>query len=533
MALLKVHDLTVRYASGRSPSRTVIDHAAFTIEEGECVGLTGPSGCGKTSTALAILGLLPPSAQLSGSIEFKGLELVGLPERNLRGIRGASISIVFQESALALSPVLTVGAQIVEVIRAHSGYERGHARAQAISVMREVGLRDQADRIFDSYPHQLSGGQRQRILIAQAIACRPQLVIADEPTASLDADVRREILQLIHDLKQRRGTSFLLISHSPEVLATAADRVIQMDEGRVDEQRRPIVTGNDAFLASLPFSAGLRREGQSSIVDVIGLTKTYGRRRLFGRSRVPALAGIDLTVHQGVTLGLAGASGCGKSTLARCIAGLERPDSGEIWIHGRDITTLRHCELLPFRNHTQLIFQDSASALNPRFTAAELVSEPLLIQRVAPTAERRVRALELMTQVGLPADRANARPGEFSGGERQRLAIARSLAVRPRLLILDEALSNLDLANRARVLNLLGRLRASNDLTYLCVSHDLELLAQIASQVAVMQGGRIVDRVTRDSRLGPRGLRNAERPDPGSRIPNPDQAAAEPMVAAS
>lgn len=497
MALLDIYDLTVRYTAGRSSSRNIVDRVSFAIREGESVGLTGESGCGKSSTALAILGLLPPTAQVSGSIMFRGVELAGLQKRALQDIRGAQISIVFQESALSLNPVLSVGDQIVEVIRAHTGHGNGSARPLALAAMRDVGLGREAERIFDAYPHQLSGGQRQRILIAQAIVCRPRLVIADEPTASLDASVRAEIVQLIRDLRQRHGISFLLISHSPEVLAAATDRVLEMRDGRVQEREHPIAFAN-ASLSGPPVSAP--RDTRLPIVDVVGLTKSYGSRRLFGRQqRVPVLAGVDLQVRQGVTIGLAGASGCGKSTLARCIAGLERPDTGQIWIHGRDITTLRGDKLLPFRNHTQLIFQDSASALNPRFTAAELVAEPLVIQRTASPTERRRRAIELMAQVGLPGERANSRPGEFSGGERQRLAIARALAVRPRLLVLDEALSSLDLGNRARILSLLARLQAEQDLTYLCISHDLDLLARIAPRLVVMQNGTLVDATSADA----------------------------------
>lgn len=493
MALLKVHDLTVRYLTGPSSWRTSVDRASFVIEEGESVGLTGPSGCGKSSTALAMMGLLPPTAQMSGSIRFDGIELTTLADSELRGIRGTGISIVFQESALALNPVLTAGAQIAEVLRAHSICDRASARARALALMCEVGLVDEVERIHDSYPHQLSGGQRQRILIAQAIACKPRLIVADEPTASLDPGIRADILRLINDLRHRHGMSFLLISHSPDVLARATDRVMRMQDGHLDATHQPLIFSSGAPLARFPFSSISRRENHS-IVEIKGLTKTYRSRRLFGRGRnVAALEGIDLKVQQGVTLGLAGASGCGKSTLARCIAGLERPDSGQIWIHGRDITRLRQRELLPYRNHTQLIFQDSASALNPGFTAAELISEPLLIQHTNSPEKRRHRALELMTEVGLPADRADSRAGEFSGGERQRIAIARALALRPRLLILDEALSNLDIANRTRILELLGRLRASHDLTYICISHDLELLEKIASRVVILEKGQIAE----------------------------------------
>ena len=386
MSLLQVTNLTVQYP-GRPP---VVDGASLSIEAGEIVGVSGPSGCGKTTLALSLLGLLPNDVTVSGSIRFAGRELRDMEERDLQAIRGAGIGIVFQESALALNPLLTAGAQIAEVVLAHAACTRSDAIARAHAVMADAGFGRERDRIFKAYPHELSGGQRQRILIAQAIVCRPALVIADEPVTSLDDATRAEVLTLIRTLHEQSRTSFLLITHNAGVLASMADRVIEMNAGKVLEPaRRPRV--------SLPVGVshfsqtGHMTAADDAIVEIAGLTKTYQRRRLLGAPEpaVEALRGVDLTIERGSTLGLAGRSGCGKSTLARCMAGLETPDAGEILIDGSDIARLRGRALLPYRNHVQVIFQDSAAALNPRFTALDIVSEAMVIQGTGTSTERR------------------------------------------------------------------------------------------------------------------------------------------------
>jgi ABC-type glutathione transport system ATPase component len=415
-----------------------------------------------------------------------------MEERNLQAIRGAGIGIVFQESALALNPLLTAGAQIAEVVMAHAACTTSDAIARAHAVIADVGFGRERDRIFKAYPHELSGGQRQRILIAQAIACRPALVIADEPVTSLDDATRAEVLTLLRTLHEQSRMSFLLITHNAGVLASMADRVIEMNAGKMLEPaRRPRV--------SLP--AGVSRVSRTdhmtaaddTIVEIAGLTKTYQRRRLLGTPEpaVEALKGVDLAIERGSTLGLAGRSGCGKSTLARCMAGLETPDAGEILIDGTDIARLRGRALLPYRNHVQVIFQDSAAALNPRFTALDIVSEAMVIQGLGTSAERRELSAALMTLVGLSPDRLQSLPGEFSGGERQRLAIARALVSGPRVLILDEAFSGLDLETHERIMGLLTELKATQGLTYVCISHDMDLLTRFATHIAVMDEGRI------------------------------------------
>jgi peptide/nickel transport system ATP-binding protein len=371
--------------------------------------------------------------------------------------------------------------------------------------MYDVGLSDNAARIYDAYPHELSGGQRQRILIAQAIVCRPSLVVADEPTASLDATVRDEILRLIRRLNEQHGTAFLIISHSAEVLDRTARRILVMNRGRiVDTIGAGHGIGQDGYVArSLSRSVSASRH--VPIAEITGATKSYRQRRLFSRSQyeVEALRGLELRIERGTTLGLVGPSGCGKSTVARCLAGMESLDAGKVLLDGHDITSLRGRALLPYRNQVQLIFQDSAAALNPRFTALDIVTEPMVIQRDGTPHEQRHRAIELLSQVGLAADRLESRAGEFSGGERQRLAIARALAVRPRLLILDEAFSGLDLETRWLITTLLMTLQREQGLALLCISHDLEFLAEFAPEIAVMRNGAIVEQGTMVRRFVP------------------------------
>jgi peptide/nickel transport system ATP-binding protein len=484
---LQITNLTVSYQERPS----VVDGVSLSIEPGEILGVSGPSGCGKTTLALSVVGLLPADTNVSGSIRFGTRDLRGMREGDLAVIRGSQIGLVFQESALALNPVLTVGAQVVEVVRAHQRCRRAEAVERARESMRHVGFAKGCARIFDAYPHELSGGERQRILIAQATVLRPALVIADEPVASLDGETRSEVLALIRTLNKRLGTSFLLITHSAEVLSSTADRVVEMKAGRLVARTAARAVSIAALRVSRTKHPAITPE---SVVDVTGLVRTYHpRRTLFGQARpvVEALKGVDLSIARGTTVGLAGPSGSGKSTLARCIAGLETPDAGHIRINGSDIARLRGRALLPYRNHVQLIFQDSAAALNPRFTALEIVSEPMVIQGIATSADRRDRTADLMTRVGLSPDRLQSLPGQFSGGERQRLAIARALAVNPRLLILDEAFSGLDLITRERIIRLLMELQAAQGLTYLCISHDLDILSRFATDVVVMHEGRV------------------------------------------
>jgi len=485
--IFEVEGLTVCYAAARG--RRAVDGVSFALGAGEILGVSGPSGCGKSTMALALIGLLPETAQVSGAIRLRGRDLRTCSEREHAAIRGADVGIIFQESALALNPLRTIGAQIADVVCAHARGDRQSARDRVLTTMTDVGLGDDLDRIYDSYPHELSGGQRQRVLIAQAIVNRPAVVIADEPTASLDASVRQDVLDRMRTLSARQGTSFILISHSADVLSSTAHRVIEMRDGRLATaaaRRTPAPRPR----ASVSFAS----VGSSALaIEIRGAEKVHAQRRLLSKRHfVKALDSVDLRIERGRTLGLTGPSGCGKSTLARCLAGLDALDAGEIRIDGRRVATRRGRDRQMHRNQVQLIFQDSAAALNPRFTVHEAIVEPMVVQRASTTAERRLRVLELLDHVGLPADALTMRPGELSGGERQRVAIARALATHPRVLILDEAFSGLDVETRQRIIGVLQGLQTTDGLAYLCISHDIDLLAELASEIALMRDGRIV-----------------------------------------
>ena len=560
--LLQVDDLTVVYRARDGGETTALEGATFEVAASEAVGLLGESGCGKTTLGLALLGLLPPAGVVvRGSAFFGGQNLIGLGERELQEIRGAEISMVYQEPGAALNPVLRIGDQITEVIRAHRRFSRERASEEAGLLLAQVGFPREAC-IAAAYPHQLSGGQQQRVAIAQAIACRPALLIADEPTTALDRKTQLEILDLLANLRKQNHLALLLISHDFGVLAHAVDRILVVRDGhivqdgktreiadasrdpytqsllsysaaaagrkncepgpvptlrnsanhtghggplRIDEAKhRDLLKPPEAFSEVTP--SGGRRDpaitqidrqagDQKALLFVLNLQKRYQQGRWLSakRHQVDALFGVELKVDAGSTLAVVGPSGSGKSTLARCLACLERPDCGEIWFRGVDLATLTNRELAPFRRQIQMIFQDPGSSLNPRFTAVELVSEPLLTDHRRTKQECRERALDLMAQVGLQPDWQKRLPHEFSAGQRRRLAIARALSVEPTLLILDEALAGLDRPTQTQIADLLLQLQASLSLTYVHISHDLDLVACLADRVVVLHQGQVVD----------------------------------------
>jgi ABC-type glutathione transport system ATPase component len=558
--LLQVDDLTVRYGSSDQGQLVALEGVTCDIGEGEAVGVLGESGCGKTTLGLTLLGLLPPAGKITrGSAVFGGRNLLMLRERELRGVRGAGISMVHQEPGAALNPVLRVGEQVAEVLRAHRHLSREGARDEARSLLALVGLAKETS-IEAAYPHQLSGGQQQRVAIAQAIACRPRLVIADEPTTALDTVTQLEILNLLRNLREKLQVALLFITHDPEVLMRAVDRILVMREGRIVEQGstwevtqksqhaytqellnsslhrkdhqqsvaptrkgidsanfcapvHPIKTyhprrersteangkGSGREGGAPPDSAPVHTDSQpaerETLLHVVNLHKSYVQGRWLSRRQhqIDALRGTGLELLVGSTLALIGASGSGKSTLARCLACLERPDSGEIRFGGRDLAKLSRGELIPFCRQIQLIFQDPGSSLNPRFTAVEIISEPLLTVHPRTKKDSAARALAMMELVGLQADWGQRLPHQFSAGQRRRLAIARALALEPRLLILDEALAGLDLPIQAQIIDLLVELQARLSLTYLYISHDLRLVARLADEVAVLHQGKIVE----------------------------------------
>ncbi|MFD7023625.1 dipeptide ABC transporter ATP-binding protein [Promicromonospora sukumoe] len=532
--VLTVRGLRVSYGEAE-----VVHGVDLDVRPGEVVALVGESGSGKSTTAHALIGLLPDGGHVtagevtlgagSGSVGLAGL----LPDA-WRRVRGVRVGLVPQDPGTALDPVVRVGEQVAEALVVH-GTPRRAARERAVEILVEVGL-DRPRERARQYPHQLSGGMRQRVLVGIAMACEPELVIADEPTSALDVTVQRRVLDLLADLTGRAGTAVLLITHDLAVAADRADRVVVLKDGVVVEEgpaarvlgapehpyTRELVaavpgrnnvpsahapdagTGDEAGERPAPRGTGAATSATvvdaaavdaadvvpeetpaPALLEVRGLVKEF---RLGRRERLRAVDDVSFSVPRGSAFALVGESGSGKSTTARLVLGLERPDAGAVELDGVPVGDDRAT-----RRRTQLVHQDPYSSLDPRFTVAAVVEEPLRAHRVGDRAERRDRVAQLLEQVHLSPDLARRRPAELSGGQRQRVAIARALALDPELLVLDEPTSALDVSVQARVLELLARLRAERGLTYLFISHDLAVVRQVADHVGVLSGGRLVE----------------------------------------
>jgi ABC-type glutathione transport system ATPase component len=502
--LFRVSGLSVEYDAAGGDVVRALRSVDFEIAPGQTVGVLGESGSGKSSLALALMRLLPRNARIvAGSVEYRGRNLAEFSPQQLRKMRGAEVALISQEPALALHPVLPLGGQILDVLKAHTPLDGAQLSARSKEILRDVGFED-PERIMRAYPHQLSGGQRQRVAIAQALVCRPQLLIADEPLSSLDAATQAEIVELLQRLKRELDLAIVFITHNAGVLSSLADRIVIMREGEVlargsmDE----LQSSDDPYIQSMLFPersviAAPRKDSsgrERPLLQVRNVSKKFVQQRMLSRKKfvVQSLEEIDLDLREGATVAVLGRSGSGKSTLARCIAGFETPDSGEILLDGQ--------KQWP-RQKVQMIFQDAATSLNPRFTARQIVAEPLEIACWKTELERTARSLDLLEEVGLDPEWAGRLAGEFSGGQRQRLALARALAVQPRLLVMDEALSGLDLPLQAQMVRLLMELQSRHGLTYLYISHDLNFISLFAQEVVVMEAGRIVERLE-PSRLG-------------------------------
>src|SRR5271155_908257 len=500
---LVIENLIVSLGKAADQAR-IIDGVSLEVRERETLCLVGESGSGKSVTSLATMGLLPKGslAATGGSIKLVGEQLLTASDRRLRQLRATTMAMIFQEPMTALNPVVPVGRQIDEVLRAHTDLDARARKKRILDMMEQVGL-PEVERTFASYPHRLSGGQRQRIMIAMALLLEPKLLIADEPTTALDVTTQKQILALIRDLQRDHGTAVLFITHDMGVVAEIADRVAVMRHGRLVETgaldailRTPVMEYTRNLLSAVPslVPRAPRPETREPVVlEANELGKVYRERSFLGKIReVAAAKDVTLTLRKGRTLGIVGESGSGKSTVARCIVRLIDPTSGGIRLVGREISELSRRLLQPHRKRIQIVFQDPYRSLNPRITIGETIAEGP-INYGTPRSKALARARELLELVGLAPDSVARFPHQFSGGQRQRIAIARALALDPDVMVADEAVSALDVSVQAQVLELLDQIQARLGIAILFITHDLRVAAQICDDVAVMQQGRIVE----------------------------------------
>jgi len=540
---LRLDRLSVSFASDAGTVRAVRE-AGFEVRPGEIVAVVGESGSGKTVTSRALLGLLPSTATVTGSATLDGEELISLHGEAMRQVRGRRIAMIFQEPATSLDPVRTVGWQVCEALHAHTKIARRAAKARAVELFELVGIPDAAKRVR-SYPHQLSGGQKQRVMIAIAIACDPEIIVADEPTTALDVTVQAAILDLLRDLRDRLGTAIVLITHNMGVVADLADRVVVMYQGRVVEEApvaqlfaAPAHPYTRRLLAAVPHLG----QGRSAEVDgaaaakgaatpsaeihdrtatgpVVAASSPVGARSAagpaldvqnlvvdfpghLGSPNVRAVDDVSFSIAAGSVLGLVGESGSGKTTVGRCAVGLVPAAQGRIEVFGTDLAHASAGTMRDLRRRFGFVFQDPASSLNPRASVGACISEPLRVHKIGSDASRRARVIELLDAVELPAAYAGRYPHELSGGQRQRVSLARALVLGPDLLVADEPTSALDVSVQATVLDLFRDLQQEMGFACLFISHDLAVVDLVAHDVAVMCNGKLVEVGTTAEVLG-------------------------------
>lgn len=538
-ALLQVENLRVSFKNEEKQYVETVKGISFSIPVNTTVALVGESGSGKSVTSLATMGLLPPESSqiaLDSKILFEGKNLLDLPRREMRKKCGKDIAMIFQEPMSSLNPVFTVGSQIAEILQLHLGMSRKQARARALELLIEVGIPSPETKI-DAYPGQLSGGQQQRVMIAMAIACKPKLLIADEPTTALDVTIQKQILDLLESLRKKHQMSMLFITHDLALVGEIADQVIVMRHGQIREQGRVkdvLERPQDVYtkallhcrpqlskrLMRLPMISDFMQQkgddyiethsvdveslqqrsrgltGQEEIIlDVRDLKKSfYSRKGLFGKEEFQAVKGVSFQLAKGKTLGLVGESGSGKTTIGLLLMRLQEATGGKALFEGQDILTMSEKEFARYQRKIQIIFQNPYASLNPRFTVGQILMEPMQVHRIgADDTERKQMALDLLERVSLPAQAFYRYPHEFSGGQRQRIAIARCLTLKPEVLICDESVSALDVSVQAQVLNLLQDLQDEFGLSYIFISHDLSVVKYISDQIMVMNHGDLVE----------------------------------------
>ena len=502
--LLEVKDLSVAFRQS-GQELLAVDRVSFDIRKGETVALVGESGSGKSVTALSVLKLLPyPAARHpSGSVCFKGRELLSMQEHEIRRVRGDDITIIFQEPMTSLNPLHTIEKQIGEILLLHRGIAGEAARSRILELLTQVGIPDPQGRLA-SYPHQLSGGQRQRVMIAMALANEPDLLIADEPTTALDVTVQAQILKLLRELQTRLGMAMLFITHDLGIVRKVADRVCVMSKGRIVEQgdvesvfTAPQHPYTRALLAAEPKpDPAPLQPGAPVVIETSDLKVWFPIRRGVLRKTVghiKAVDGVSVEVRKGETLGIVGESGSGKTTLGLAILRLIS-SQGPIVFMGQTLQGLKFKQMRPFRRDMQIVFQDPYGALSPRMSIADVIEEGLWVHHPQlPAPERERRVIQALTDVGLDPDTRFRYPHEFSGGQRQRIAVARAIVLEPTFVVLDEPTSALDMLIQAQIVDLLRDLQKRKNLTYLFISHDLKVVAALASRLIVMRNGKVVE----------------------------------------
>jgi peptide/nickel transport system ATP-binding protein len=508
--ILEVKDLTVDFWVD-GVWYTAAKNLNYEIFPGETLAIVGESGSGKSSSAMALVRLLPNNARISGSVKLRGESLLDLSEKQIQDVRGKKVAFIFQEPMTALNPVYSVGFQISETLRRHFDMSPKDAREKSIELLKQVELPD-PELVFDKYPHQLSGGQRQRVMIAIAISCDPDLLIADEPTTALDVTVQAEILDLLRSLRTRLNSAILLITHDMGVVADLADKILVMKDSEVVEAgeskavfTKPTAIYTKELLAAVPH---LGQEATRKAVtvkdtvpalDLVNVSITYPKR---GKAPAfKAVSNVSLTIYPGEILGLVGESGSGKTTVGRAAVGLLPISEGEIFIKGENLAQMKRKQLLEARRHAGIVFQDPGSSLNPRMPIGQSIGEPILLSSKTRGSELDHMVEDLLDRVELPRSYRNRYPHELSGGQRQRVGIARALALNPELLIADEPTSALDVSVQSRFLELLLQLQSELKFACLFISHDLAVIDILSHRIAVMKSGELVEVGLRDDIL--------------------------------